>query len=78
MNDDFNSLSELLSTKLTPPSVDLQQQRREGFRQANASLALEGLVMSAEDLALQERVITGEITTDQAVALLRSKYRPEV
>jgi hypothetical protein len=36
--------------------------------QANASQALEGLHMDAHDLAIQERVINGELTPDQAVA----------
>lgn len=42
-----------------------EAERRENFRQVNASLALDGLTMSAEDLALQERVICGEITFEQ-------------
>jgi len=43
--------------------------RREQFAQANASLALEGLTADATVLAIQERVINGELTTEQAVAL---------
>jgi hypothetical protein len=38
-----------------------EAQRRESFRQVNASCAIEDRVMTAEDLALQERVICGPI-----------------
>lgn len=47
---------------------DLPATRRAQFVQANASLALEGFEMSADDLVIQERVIKGELTHDQAVA----------
>jgi hypothetical protein len=56
---------------------DVEAARRKALEQANASIALEGLVVDAEDLALQERIIKGEITTDEASALLIEKFRKE-
>lgn len=40
-------------------------QRRTAWRQVNASFAIEGLAPSAEELALQERLIRGEITIER-------------
>lgn len=48
-----------------------QEQRRADFGQANASLALEGVVMSDDDLAVQSLLIRGEITHDEAVQCYR-------
>lgn len=62
----MNNFDELLADPV--PARDIKAERREQFRQANASQALEGLRMDANDLALQERVIKGELTPDQAVA----------
>lgn len=45
-----------------------QALRAAQFDQANASLALEGLEVSADDLAVQARIIRGEWSHDQAVA----------
>lgn len=59
------------------PSEDIEASRRKAFEQANASIALEGLVVNAEDLALQERIIKGDITADEASALLVEKFRKE-
>jgi hypothetical protein len=61
----------VLNTILTEeiPDQNVAATRRAQFAQANASEALEGLVMSADDLAIQERVVNGEITPDQAIAL---------
>lgn len=42
--------------------------RRAQFAQANASLALEGMSVDAADLAIQEAVIAGILTPDEAVA----------
>jgi hypothetical protein len=44
-----------------PPTVDLA----EAYRNANASLAIEDMHMTPEDLALQQRVIDGEWTHEQ-------------
>lgn len=46
-----------------------QEQRREAFRQANAIVGLEGWQPSPSVLAVQERVIQGGLTHDQAVAV---------
>jgi hypothetical protein len=44
-----------------------EAQRRESFRQVNTSCAVEDRVMTAEDLALQKRVICGPITREGAI-----------
>lgn len=62
----MNNFDELLAEPV--PGRDIEAERREQFRQANASQALEGLQMDANDLAIQEKVIKGELTSDQAVA----------
>jgi hypothetical protein len=49
-------------------------QRRESFRQVDANCAIEDRVMTAEDLALQERVICGPITHEGAIAEVRKEY----
>jgi hypothetical protein len=45
-----------------------QEARREAYRSANAIVALEGWEPSPEALAIQEQVIRGELTHDEAVA----------
>lgn len=49
--------------------------RREQFRQANASLALEGMAVSTADLAIQAKISAGELTADQAVAIYLERTR---
>ena len=44
-----------------------QDQLRNAFRGANAIVALEGWTPTADDLALQERAIRGELSFDEAV-----------
>lgn len=58
---------------------DDQNKRRDDFAQINASNALEGLDVDAELLALQERVIRGELTVEEASAinLRRHLKKPE-
>ena len=51
-----------------------EAQRRESFRQVNVSCAVEDRVMTVEDLALQERVICGQITPEGTVAEVRKEY----
>ncbi len=53
---------------------DAVERRREAFREANASQALEGLVADAAQLARQEEVIQGRLTTAQAVAQCVAEY----
>lgn len=62
----MKNFDELLAEPV--PAPDKEAIRREQFRQANASEALEGLQMDALDMAIQERVVKGELTPDQAVA----------
>jgi len=45
-----------------------QEKWRNNFKQANASLALEGMVMDERDLADQEKAITGEWSVDKYLA----------
>jgi hypothetical protein len=63
--------------RLAPLARHLYQDAEEGsqearraaqFVQANASLALEGLPASIDDLAIQARIIRGELSPDLAVA----------
>lgn len=49
--------------------------RRAQFAQANASLSLEGMLVDAADLAIQETVITGTLTPDEAVAKYLERAR---
>lgn len=58
---------------------DDQKKRRDDFAQINASNALEGLDVDAELLALQERVIRGELTVEEASAINLRRYlkKPE-
>ncbi len=58
---------------------DDQKKRRDDFAQINASNALEGLDADAELLALQERVIRGELTVEEASAINLRRYlkKPE-
>jgi hypothetical protein len=52
-----------------------QAERAEQFRQANASLALEGMIVDDEDLAIQQLVICGALNTEEAVALVLRRHR---
>lgn len=55
--------------------AERQAQRRADFDQANASLALEGVVMNDDDRAVQALLIRGDITHDEAVQCYRILYR---
>lgn len=52
-----------------------QKQRHTDFDQVNASLTLEGLAMSADDLAIQALLIQGDITHEEAVRSYRILQR---
>lgn len=52
-----------------------QEQRYADFNQVNASLVLEGLAMSTDDLAVQVLLIRGDITHDEAVQCYRILHR---
>lgn len=49
-----------------------REQLAEAFRQANASNAIEGIQMTPEGLALQQRVIDGDWTMEQYRAHIRT------
>jgi hypothetical protein len=62
----------LFSTGAQTPEA---QQRANQFEQTNASLGLEGLPMSLDDLVVQARVIDGTWTTEQAVDWYRERAK---
>ncbi len=65
----MQDLNSLLLEKLPGDSAgDVADARRTQFGQANASLAIEGLHVSNADLAIQERIASGQLTHDEAVA----------
>lgn len=57
--------------KHTPEELAL---RAEAVRQATASLALEGLFVSAEVAELDRRYVLGEISLDEKLELLKEIY----
>jgi len=59
------------------PEDDKKEKRREWFRYANASLALEGMFADKAQLARQERVIQGTLTTEEAIAECIEQYRED-
>lgn len=63
----------LFSTGAQTPEA---KQRAKQFEHANASLGLEGLPMSLDDLAVQARVIDGLWTTEQAIDWYRERAKP--
>jgi hypothetical protein len=48
----------------------------DGFAEGEASLLLEGLKPTAFGLSLKDRVLSGEISLEQADAELRARYIP--
>ncbi len=52
---------------------EVQERRRASFRNVNASMALEGFEMDSAQLALQEDIINGRLTTKQAITQLIAK-----
>lgn len=55
--------------------MDKQEQIRRAFKSANSIVALEGWEPKPADLALQERVILGELTFDEAVQICIAEAR---
>ena len=51
-----------------------EAERRESFRQINANISIEGVVMDASDVHLQSRVIRGELTHEEAIAEVRKDF----
>jgi len=49
--------------------------RREAFEAAKVALAAQGLEMTPFGIATNERVIAGEITDDEAIALIMAHHR---
>jgi hypothetical protein len=65
----------LVPTPSKTYGMDNQEQLRQAFRSANAIVALEGWKPKPADLALQERVILGELTFDEAVQICIAEAR---
>lgn len=63
----------LFATDAQTPAA---HQRAKQFEQANASLGLEGLQVSLDDLVVQARVIGGLWTTEQAIDWYRERAKP--
>ena len=61
------SFIDCLTTQHIHTENDVER-NRAAFRYANASLALEGFETDSAQLALQEEVIQGRLTTEQAIA----------
>lgn len=72
-HSNFNDLLDDLTTLHMPPQ-NKQERKRAAFRYANASLALEGFETDSAQLARQEEVIQGPLTTEQAIAQCIAEY----
>jgi hypothetical protein len=49
--------------------------RRTAFRNANASLALSGMIVDEYQLALQEEIIQGGLSSEQAISRLSAAFK---
>jgi len=58
----------------SPVIRDETAERSAAFREANASLALEGLIVDPRQLARQEEIIQGRLTTEQAITQCVIEY----
>jgi hypothetical protein len=56
--------------------ADEKEKLKRGFAEGEASLLLEGLTPTAFGLSLRDRVLSGEISVDQAEAALSDHYIP--
>ena len=56
-----------------PLSEGEQAERRECFQKGNHCLALEGMIVTSEELAEQEKVIRGEWSYDDLVDHIRAR-----
>ncbi len=59
-------------------SVDEREKLARGFAEGEASLRLEGLEPTPFGVALSKRVLSGEISIEQAQAELSAHYLPAV
>ena len=57
------------------PAAAGASSRAAQFLQVNTSLALDGIVVDEADLAIQQRVASGEITHDEAVEIYLARAR---
>ena len=58
--------------------ADERKKLESGFAEGEASLRLEGLAPTSFGLSLRDRVLSGEISVDQAEAELSDHYAPAV
>jgi hypothetical protein len=59
-------------------SADDRAKLESGFVEGEASLLLEGLKPTAFGRSLKQRVLSGEISIEQAEAELRAHYTPAI
>lgn len=55
----------LFEKPVTPTAATFD--RATAFKQANASQALEGLVMSEHDIVVQQRIVAGTLSSEEAI-----------
>lgn len=80
MHFDALLLAEItMNPRRTRSSIDRRSEceRRASFAQINASWAIEGQLMDAADLMLQEQLIRGELTHEQAIDEVKRCYPVE-
>lgn len=59
-------------------TADEKAKLEHGFAEAEASLLLEGMRPSPFGFSLKQRLMSGEISVDQAESELRAHYSPAV
>ena len=47
---------------------------KETVKYVNATMSLEGMPLSDEDIEMVAKIVDGELTIDEAIALLNDKY----
>ena len=47
---------------------------KETVKYVNATMSLEGMPLSDEDIEMVAKIVDGELTIDDAIALLNDKY----
>lgn len=57
-------------------TIRLRPTRREAFEAAKVALEAQGLAMTPFGVEVSERIIAGDITHDEAVAILLEHHRP--
>lgn len=71
---ELDTLFGIFDEKIPFITESQQEKMTRYFAEANASLALEWLIVPEETLALQRRVAAGELTNDEAISIVTAKY----